>query len=61
LTREEVAQLETGRRSPAWATALLLAEALAVVVGALAQQPTTTGAAPGPGHPRKAHVVAQET
>src|SRR5262245_6688369 len=54
VTRESIAQLETGRRRPAWATVLALAAALGVRCDAFAKEPTTTP--PGParrGRPKK--------
>ena len=57
---EGVAQLERGRRSPEWATALVLAAALGVEVGAFAQPTTSPESSPGPGRPRKAPAAAQE-
>jgi DNA-binding XRE family transcriptional regulator len=53
LTREGVAQLETGRRKPAWETALALCMALGCSCEAFTKQPTDRPAA-GPGRPRKA-------
>jgi DNA-binding XRE family transcriptional regulator len=52
LTREGVAQLETGRRKPAWETVVALCEALACGCEAFLQEPAS---APGPrrGRPRK--------
>lgn len=52
LTREGVAQLETGRRKPAWETVLALCEALAVPCTAFAEAPSTSGP-PGRGRPKK--------
>jgi DNA-binding XRE family transcriptional regulator len=52
LTREGVAQLETGRRKPAWETVLALCSALACSCEAFTQPPAK-GPAAGPGRPRK--------
>lgn len=58
LTKDGVAHLEQGRRSPAWATVLALAAALEVECGAFAQAPGPDDlpAAAGPrrrGRPKK--------
>jgi DNA-binding XRE family transcriptional regulator len=52
LTREGVAQLETGRRKPAWETVLALCEALGCSCEAFTQPPAERTAA-SPGRPRK--------
>jgi transcriptional regulator with XRE-family HTH domain len=52
LTREGVAQLETGRREPAWRTVLALCQALHVTTEAFTQEPARR-AAVGPGRPPK--------
>lgn len=55
LTREGIAQLETGRRKPAWESVLTLATALDVKCDDFAQKPAA--AAPrGPGRPAKTTV-----
>ena len=41
LTREGVAQLETGRREPAWRTVLALCQALRVECGEFTKEPAT--------------------
>jgi transcriptional regulator with XRE-family HTH domain len=55
LTRVGVAQLEIGRRKPAWETVLVLCDALGVECGAFTQAPADRPA-PGPGRPRKAEA-----
>src|SRR5690349_11322316 len=57
LTREGVAQLETGRRKPAWETVLALCEALSCSCEAFTHPPTERPP-PGPGRPRKGSVEA---
>jgi transcriptional regulator with XRE-family HTH domain len=57
LTRVGVAQLEVGRRKPAWETVLALCDALGVECGAFTQAPADRPA-PGPGRPRKAAAPA---
>jgi transcriptional regulator with XRE-family HTH domain len=52
LTREGVAQLETGRRKPVWETVLALTDALGVSCDAFAQEPVRSYL-PGPGRPPK--------
>ncbi len=52
LTKDGVAQLEQGRRSPSWETVLALASALGVSCQAFTQQPAEQ-AAPKRGRPRK--------
>jgi transcriptional regulator with XRE-family HTH domain len=52
LTREGVAQLETGRRKPAWETVLALCQALECSCEAFTRPPAERPAA-GPGRPRK--------
>jgi DNA-binding XRE family transcriptional regulator len=52
LTREGVAQLETGRRKPAWETVLALCAALECSCEAFIQPPAERPSA-GPGRPRK--------
>lgn len=52
LTREGVAQLETGRRKPAWETVLALCSALGCSCEAFTQAPADRPPA-GPGRPRK--------
>jgi putative transcriptional regulator len=52
LTREGVAQLETGRRKPAWETVLALCGALGVECTAFTQAPTEREP-PGRGRPPK--------
>jgi transcriptional regulator with XRE-family HTH domain len=59
LTREGVAQLETGRRAPVWKSVLMLAKALGVSCDAFAQPPAEREP-PGPGRPPKATVEADE-
>jgi transcriptional regulator with XRE-family HTH domain len=49
-----VSDLETGRRLPAWGTALALADALGVGMDALASRPTVASPDRGRGRPRKA-------
>jgi hypothetical protein len=48
-----VADLEQGRRQPAWETVVALAKALGVSCDAFLQEPTTAPPT-GPGRPRKA-------
>ena len=57
LTREGVAQLETGRRKPAWETVLALCEALACSCEAFTQPPAERPP-PGLGRPRKPEAAA---
>ena len=52
LTREGVAQIETGRNDPAWRTVVALCEALAVPCDAFLQRPASRPAS-GPGRPPK--------
>jgi DNA-binding XRE family transcriptional regulator len=52
LTREGVAQLETGRRKPAWETVLALCEALGCSCEAFTRPPAQRPPA-GRGRPRK--------
>lgn len=52
FTRGGIAQLESGRRKPAWETVVALAQALGVDCTAFMQQPAAVVAA-GPGRPRK--------
>ena len=52
LTREGVAQLETGRRKPAWETVLALCGALGCSCEAFTRPPAERPSA-GPGRPRK--------
>jgi DNA-binding XRE family transcriptional regulator len=52
LTREGVAQLETGRRKPAWETVLALGAALGCSCEAFTQAPAERPHL-GPGRPRK--------
>jgi DNA-binding XRE family transcriptional regulator len=59
LTREGVAQLETGRRKPAWETVLALCEALGCSCEAFTQPPADRPS-PGPGRPRKESAEAPE-
>ena len=56
MTREGVAQLETGRREPAWASVVALAAALGVRCDEFLQPPgpSPTPAARPRGRPRKA-------
>src|SRR5437879_2899213 len=51
LTREGIAQLETGRREPAWRTVLALCQALGAEPGDFIQPPTEREASRG--RPRK--------
>src|SRR5262245_41376685 len=53
LTREGIAQLETGRRKPAWETVLALCAALGVDCTVFTKEPNTPAAAPRPGRPKK--------
>lgn len=53
LTRDGVAQLETGRRKPGWDTVVAICQALGVPCDAFLQAPATSPPA-GPGRPRKA-------
>jgi DNA-binding XRE family transcriptional regulator len=55
LTREGIAQLETGRRAPAWKTVLTLATALAVECTAFTTPPAPRES-PGPGRPARAEA-----
>ena len=57
LTRDGIAQLETGRRSPSWETVLALCTALGVSCEAFRTVPAET-AKKGPGRPRKAAAEA---
>jgi transcriptional regulator with XRE-family HTH domain len=57
LTRDGIAQLERGRRQPAWATVLALAGALGVDCNAFTQAPAERPPA-GPGRPRKEQAAA---
>jgi transcriptional regulator with XRE-family HTH domain len=59
LTREGVAQLETGRRSPTWATVLALASALGIKTDSFAQS-AASNEYRGPGRPAKAPGSAQD-
>src|SRR4051812_19670056 len=59
MTREGIAQLETGRRGPSWATVLSLAEALGVDCLAFVQEPADT-APRGPGRPAKSPGPEQD-
>lgn len=52
LTREGIAQIETGRRSPQWETVVALAAALGVSCESF-QQPPAAREPPGPGRPAK--------
>jgi transcriptional regulator with XRE-family HTH domain len=58
LTREGVAQLETGRRKPVWETVLALCDALGVSTEEFRKPPRETPP-PGPGRPRKATAQAE--
>jgi len=53
LHEKSIAQLETGRREPTWATALALAAALGVPCDAFARKPAAQEE-PGRGRPSKA-------
>jgi transcriptional regulator with XRE-family HTH domain len=57
LTREGVAQLETGRREPAWRTVVALCQALSVTADAFLQEPDARPDAKR-GRPRKASTDA---
>jgi DNA-binding XRE family transcriptional regulator len=57
LTREGVAQLEVGRRKPAWETVLALCAALGCSCEAFAQPPAERPP-PGLGRPRKPEAAA---
>jgi transcriptional regulator with XRE-family HTH domain len=59
MTREGVAQLETGRREPAWRTVLALCQALGVTPDGFTQEPSAD-APPKPGRPKKAEAADQE-
>src|SRR5438309_2178806 len=59
LTREGIAQLETGRRKPAWESVLTLCKALGVDCTAFTAAPSTQER-PGPGRPAKAKAEATE-
>jgi transcriptional regulator with XRE-family HTH domain len=61
LTREGVAQLETGRREPAWRTVLALCQALEVSCEAFAQPPGGDGSPRPPGRPPKRAPAAPAT
>src|SRR5271156_2952987 len=52
LTRAGVAQLETGRREPAWRTVVVLCEALGVACDEFLRQPARRSPVM-PGRPRK--------
>jgi transcriptional regulator with XRE-family HTH domain len=58
LTREGVAQLETGRREPAWRTVVALCQALSVTADAFLQEPSAPPDTKR-GRPRKAPVEAR--
>jgi transcriptional regulator with XRE-family HTH domain len=51
LTREGVAQLETGRRRPAWDTVVVLCSALGVDCNTFMQEPASQSAKRPPGRP----------
>jgi len=53
LSKAGIADLEQGRRQPAWETVVALAKALGVSCDAFLQEPATAPPA-GPGRPRKA-------
>ncbi len=52
MSKAGIADLEQGRREPAWATVVALAEALDVTCQALLEEPTVTEKAK-PGRPRR--------
>lgn len=52
LSKAGIADLEQGRREPAWATVIALAEALGVTCQAFLEEPTVTEKAK-PGRPRQ--------
>jgi transcriptional regulator with XRE-family HTH domain len=60
LTREGVAQLETGRREPAWRTVIALCKALEVTADAFLQEPSARPDVKR-GRPRKMLVEDGET
>jgi transcriptional regulator with XRE-family HTH domain len=57
LTKDGIAQLEQGRRSPSWETVLAVAEALKVSCEAFAVAPVDRGR-PAIGRPRKPDAAA---
>jgi DNA-binding XRE family transcriptional regulator len=57
LTREGVAQLETGRRKPAWETVLVLCEALGCSCEAFTRPPSDRPPT-GPGRPPREPAAA---
>src|SRR5262245_48627776 len=59
LTRDGVAQLESGRRSPAWATVLTVCQALGVDPTAFLEPPVSAPAPRSPGRPRKAPATGR--
>ena len=56
LTRDGVAQLEQGRRSPGWDTVVSLVHALGVDANSFMQAPRSGVERPGPGRPPKSPV-----
>jgi transcriptional regulator with XRE-family HTH domain len=58
LTREGVAQLETGRRKPAWASVLMVSDALGISTEEFRRPPTSEK--PGLGRPRAKQEGGQE-
>jgi transcriptional regulator with XRE-family HTH domain len=62
LTREGVAQLETGRRKPAWGTVIALSSALGTDCRSFLEGEVEPPAKRGPGRPRKSTPsVAKKT
>jgi len=56
MTRDGVAQIETGRNSPSWDTVVILCKALGVDCTEFAKPPVVVES-PGPGRPRKEAVT----
>lgn len=59
FTKDGIAQLEQGRRSPTWETVLALCAALRVECTAFTQEPETEGKR-GRGRPRKATSASMD-
>lgn len=59
LTRDGVAQLESGRRSPAWITVVALAKALGVSCEAFLQPPADEKKAPRGRPPKEPRPAAE--
>jgi DNA-binding XRE family transcriptional regulator len=59
MTRDGIAQIETGKNSPSWETVVVLCQALGVDCTEFTKEPTDKKK-PGPGRPPKADEAAEK-